>query len=127
MRYIFAWDPRKAKDNLRQHRISFERAATVFRDPQARSLFDADHSHDEDRWVTLGVDRGGSVLVVVHTLDIIANKFLRLPAVNSKVVQSTGDLHHKIVILFFRISENVFDNATSFNSRNDMLNHNPDT
>src|SRR6516164_6574118 len=61
------------------------------------------------------------------SIDIIANKFLRLPAVNSKVVQSTGDLHHKIVILFFRISENVFDNATSFNSRNDMLNHNPDT
>src|SRR4029453_12838696 len=60
-------------------------------------------------------------------LDIIANKFLRLPAVNSKVVQSTGDLHHKIVIFFFRISENVFDNATSFNPRNDMLNYNPDT
>ena len=62
-----------------------------------------------------------------HLLDIIANKFLRLPAVNSKVVQSTGDLHHEIIILFFRISENVFDNVTSFNSRNDMLNHNPDT
>jgi len=60
-------------------------------------------------------------------IDIIANKFLRLSAVHSKVVQSTGDLHHKIVILFFRISENVFDNATSFNPRNDMLNHNPDT
>jgi hypothetical protein len=42
-------------------------------------------------------------------------------------VQSTGDLHHKIVILFFRISEKVFDNATSFNPRDDMLNHNPYT
>ncbi len=62
-----------------------------------------------------------------QSLDIIANKFLRLPAVNSKIVQSTGDLHHKIVILFFRISENVFDNATSFDPSNDMLNHNPDT
>ena len=60
-------------------------------------------------------------------LDIIANKFLRPPAVHSKVVQSTGDLHHKIVILFFRIAENVFDNATAFNPRNDVLNHNPDT
>src|SRR5205823_2909708 len=59
-------------------------------------------------------------------LDIIANKFLRLPAVNSKIVQSTGDLHHKIVLLFFRISKNVFDNATSFDPSNDMLNHNPD-
>jgi hypothetical protein len=60
-------------------------------------------------------------------LDIIANKFLRSPAVHSKVVQSTGDLHHKIVILFFRIAENVFDNATSFHPSNDMLNHHPDT
>ena len=58
-------------------------------------------------------------------LDIIANsKFLRLPAVHSKVVQCTGDLHRKIVILFFRISEQVFDNSTSFNPRNNMLNDN---
>ena len=67
MRYIFAWDPIKAKDNLRNHRISFERAATVFRDPQALSIFDTAHSHEEDRWITLGLDRSGSVLVVVHT------------------------------------------------------------
>src|SRR5262249_34333866 len=64
---------------------------------------------------------------IVNLLDMIANKVLRLPTVNSKVVQSTGDLHHKIVILFLRISENVFDNATAFNPSNDMLNHNPDT
>src|SRR5262244_364318 len=64
---------------------------------------------------------------ITQELDIIANKFLRLPTVNSKVVQSTGDLHHKIVILFLRISENIFDNATAFNPSNDMLNHNPDT
>jgi hypothetical protein len=63
----------------------------------------------------------------IFKLDIIANsKFLRLPAVNSKVVQCTGDLHHKIVILFFRIAEKVFDNSTSFNPSNDMLNNNPD-
>ena len=63
----------------------------------------------------------------MKALDIIANKILRLPAVHSKVVQSTSDLHHQIVILFFRISENVFDNAAAFNPSNDMLNHNPDT
>lgn len=71
MRYIFAWDPIKAKDNLRNHRISFERAATVFHDPQALSIFDTAHSHEEDRWITLGLDRSGSVLVVVHTFHQI--------------------------------------------------------
>jgi uncharacterized protein len=84
LRYIFAWDPGKAKDNLRQHRISFERAATVFRDPQARSLFDADHSHDEDRWVTLGVDRGGSVLVVVHTFHQIDTTSYRIRLISAR-------------------------------------------
>jgi uncharacterized DUF497 family protein len=71
LRYIFAWDPSKAKDNLRNHRISFERAATIFRDPQALSIFDPAHSHEEDRWITLGLDRSGSVLVVVHTFHQI--------------------------------------------------------
>jgi uncharacterized protein len=71
LRYIFAWDPIKAKDNLRNHRISFERAATVFRDPQALSIFDTAHSYEEDRWITLGLDRSGSVLVVVHTFHQI--------------------------------------------------------
>ena len=71
MRYIFAWDPSKAKDNLRNHHISFERAATIFRDPQALSIFDTAHSDEEDRWITLGLDRSGSVLVVVHTFHQI--------------------------------------------------------
>jgi uncharacterized DUF497 family protein len=52
-RYIFEWDSQKARENLRKHRISFERAATIFRDPQALSIFDTDHSENEDRWITL--------------------------------------------------------------------------
>ena len=34
MQYDFEWDPQKAKTNLTKHRISFERATTVFRDPK---------------------------------------------------------------------------------------------
>jgi uncharacterized DUF497 family protein len=65
--YRFAWDPRKARQNLKDHKIAFERAATVFLDPEALSEFDEDHSEDEDRWLTLGVDRTGTLLVVSHT------------------------------------------------------------
>lgn len=43
---------------------------------------------------------------------------------NSKVMQSTGDFHHEIVIEVFSISEQIFDNAASFNPTNDMFNHN---
>ncbi len=47
--------------------LCFERAATVFLDPEALSEFDEDHSEEEDRWLTLGVDRSGTLLVVSHT------------------------------------------------------------
>ena len=63
----FEWDPSKAEQNIRAHSITFERAATVFRDPRALSEFDEEHSQDEDRWITLGLDRTGSLLVVCHT------------------------------------------------------------
>src|SRR5215831_13104895 len=61
-----------------------------------------------------------------RSLDIIANKFLRPPAINSKVVEGTGNLHDEIVVFLFRIAEKVFDNSTSFNPSNDMLDDNPD-
>ena len=65
--YQFEWDPTKAQQNLRDHGIAFERAAAVFLDPQALSEFDEEHSEDEDRWLTLGFDRTGTLLVVCHT------------------------------------------------------------
>jgi len=40
----FEWDPRKAKLNLTKHRISFEEATTVFRDPLSATASDPDHS-----------------------------------------------------------------------------------
>lgn len=65
--YRFAWDPSKARQNLKDHKIAFERAATVFLDPEALSEFDEDHSEDEEWWLTLGMDRSGTLLVVSHT------------------------------------------------------------
>ena len=65
--YEFEWDPAKARDNLRKHRVAFERAATIFLDPEALSEFDEKESGDEDRWITLGLDRTGVLLVVCHT------------------------------------------------------------
>ena len=78
MRYTFEWDPIKAKENLRKHRISFDRAAELFLDPLAISIFDEEHSEQEERWVSLGKDRGGSVLILIHT-------FLRVSAGECKI------------------------------------------
>ena len=63
----FEWDPVKAVSNAREHGVSFERAASVFLDPRAMSIFDDEHSEEEERWITLGLDRAGVLLVVCHT------------------------------------------------------------
>jgi uncharacterized protein len=65
--YHFEWDPTKARENIKKHKVSFQRAATVFRDPHALSVFDKDHSQMEDRWITLGRDSHGTIIVVCHT------------------------------------------------------------
>lgn len=40
MNFNFEWDPNKAKANKEKHGVSFEDAATVFRDPHALTIFD---------------------------------------------------------------------------------------
>jgi uncharacterized protein len=67
MEYKFDWDPAKAKQNLQKHGVSFERAAQVFLDPFAISIFDEKHSDDEDRWVTIGSEANEVLLILVHT------------------------------------------------------------
>ncbi len=69
MQYNFEWDPRKAKQNLQKHKVNFESASEVFLDPLALSIYDEDHSSGEDRWITMGRDRVGILLVVIHTFS----------------------------------------------------------
>ncbi len=67
MRYYFEWDPAKANQNILEHKVRFQRAAEVFKDPHAISIFDEEHSQDEDRWITIGKDNIGTLLVISHT------------------------------------------------------------
>jgi uncharacterized DUF497 family protein len=41
----------------------------VFKDPNALSLFDEEQSDEEERWITLGLDETGALLVISHTFD----------------------------------------------------------
>ena len=63
---LFAWDRTKAESNLKKHKISFEEAQTVFSDPNARMIFDPEHSGDEDRFILLGISSGLTLSVVCH-------------------------------------------------------------
>jgi uncharacterized DUF497 family protein len=63
----FEWDPAKARQNRRKHRISFEEAATVFGDPLAITYPDPDHLTSEQRFITVGMSSVNRVLIVAHT------------------------------------------------------------
>jgi uncharacterized DUF497 family protein len=63
----FEWDPRKAAENRARHGVTFEEAATVFRDPLSATGADPDHSVDEDRFIPFGMSTAGRLLVVSHS------------------------------------------------------------
>ena len=67
MNYNFEWDKNKAHTNLLKHKISFEGATSVFRDEQAIYVADEEHSDNEERWLTIGMDEVTRTLVVIHT------------------------------------------------------------
>jgi uncharacterized DUF497 family protein len=62
----FEWDLAKAKTNLRKHGVDFADAAIVFEDENALTIED-ESSGGERRWVTLGADGLGRVVVAVYT------------------------------------------------------------
>lgn len=46
----------------------------MFRDPLALSLYDDEHSEAEERWLTLGLDENGVLLVVSHTFEELGDE-----------------------------------------------------
>ena len=61
----FEFDPGKARTNLRKHGVSFAHAEQALRDEMALTIEDPD-AMGEQRFVTLGLDTLGRILVVVH-------------------------------------------------------------
>jgi len=62
----YEWDPAKAAENVKKHRVSFEEAASVFLDPSAFTFWDPDHSEEEDREITIGRSARQRILFVAH-------------------------------------------------------------
>jgi uncharacterized DUF497 family protein len=81
--YEFEWDPVKAKANFSKHRVDFERAAQVFRDQLALTIRDEEHSESEVRWITLGKDRTGQYLLVVHTFEQLTHELGRIRMISA--------------------------------------------
>lgn len=91
MRYDFEWDIRKAKSNVRKHRITFERSATIFRDPNLLSIPDKEHSESEERWLTMGLDESGILLVISHTFKHSGANICQIRIISARKATTTEE------------------------------------
>jgi len=62
---VVQWDENKAAANQRKHGVDFADAASVLEDEAGLTM--ADDHPEEERWVTLGMDALGQILVVAYT------------------------------------------------------------
>jgi|TARA_B100000315_G_scaffold215359_1_gene214601 hypothetical protein len=95
LQYNFEWDKNKARVNKKKHKVNFENAATIFKDPRAISLLDDLHSNKEDRWVTMGLSQNGPLLVVHHTYNQIDNKTAIIRIISSRKATKKEKLYYR--------------------------------
>ena len=62
---VFSWSEEKATSNAQKHGVSFEEAATAFRDADAQLYDDKDHS-EEERFILIGYSAMSRILLVCH-------------------------------------------------------------
>lgn len=88
--YHFEWDATKAVSNQDKHGISFNLAATVFRDPLMMSIPDEEHNEIEKRWITMGLAENTKLLLVIHTyLETSTN------AANVRIISARAATKHE--------------------------------
>ena len=63
---VFVWDEKKNQLNIKEHKVSFQEAETVFYDPNAKIIHDPDHSIAEDRFIIIGISKLMKLLIVCH-------------------------------------------------------------
>jgi uncharacterized DUF497 family protein len=61
----YQWDKNKATSNFQKHGIEFADAVSVFQDDLALTI--PDRRFDEERFISIGMDAFGRILVVVFT------------------------------------------------------------
>jgi uncharacterized protein len=61
----YQWNPDKANSNRAEHGIDFADAIAVLEDDLAITI--EDQRHEEERFITIGIDAIGQILIVVYT------------------------------------------------------------
>ena len=80
MKLIFDWDEEKARRNRSKHKVSFDEARTTFKDPFLVTFPDEYHSHEEERFISIGTSSKSRVILTVHMEyqedDVIVIRFI---------------------------------------------------
>ncbi|WP_434674569.1 BrnT family toxin [Pseudomonas sp. R1-15] len=87
------YDPAKNVANKRKHKVSLADAEAVFYDDMALEREDSDH--DEKRWIIMGQDATGRVLVIAYTYrepDFVRVISARIASKNELHQYLEGDL-----------------------------------
>lgn len=63
-------DDKKNKTNINNHGIAFSEAAQIFEDPLHISILDKRFDYYEERWVSIGISRNGTAIVVGHLYQV---------------------------------------------------------
>ena len=93
--YNYEWDSAKALSNIGKHGVTFDQAATVFRDALALTVFDAEHSQQEERWFTLGLDANGALLAVSHTFQALQPDRMRVRIISARAATRRERLYYE--------------------------------
>lgn len=88
---MFEWDKSKNKKNVLKHGIAFADTFAVFEDSNAVTI--EDDRADEQRFITIGMDGFGRILVVVYTWRVDNIRIISArKAVRSEVKQYEGEI-----------------------------------
>jgi uncharacterized DUF497 family protein len=90
----WSWDPNKDRSNRRKHGLSFEIALRVFSDPFAMS--EQDRIEDgEERWRTVGLIEGTTVVLVAHTYREDADGTVSVRIISARRASSQERRRHE--------------------------------
>jgi uncharacterized DUF497 family protein len=95
MNYLFDWDSKKAIANFIKHKVKFDSAVSVFRDPQSITIFDNEHSEYDERWITIGLSINSQLIVVVHTFQELDSENALIRIISARKATKTEIKYYK--------------------------------
>jgi uncharacterized protein len=120
--YHYLWDEDKAERNERKHGVSFDAATMAFENPVSQTFLDPAHSGLEDRWLTIGHDNAGALLVVICTCEEHETGGLNVRIVSARKATKSERLDYETGRYFIREPDTGQENSnmTSFTDMDEL-------